>query len=176
MISRSGPALIKFIAAPVPLAPQPTSPALIFLPFGAPFRIGARAKTSASCFLLHAVINAPAPAIPSPASADFPMNLLLSIFCIYFLLKHSFYLPMMLSASQTTLNPTSIQSEYHHTLLGICGSVTSHAFVLVKSRDALLTSLASLLNDPPRITCSRPLAGPRGLTASVESALYVSGE
>src|ERR1035437_4022184 len=176
MISRSGPELIKLIAAPVPLAPQPTSPALNFLPFGAPLSIGGRPKTSASGFLLHAVINAPAPAIPRPASAVLPMNFLLSIFCIYFPLKYSFYFSIVLSASHTTLNPTSIQSEYHHMLLGIWGSVTSHVFVLVKSRDALLTSLASLLKEPPRITCSCPLAGPCGLTASVESALYVSGE
>src|SRR5450759_2511526 len=168
MISRLGPALIKFIAAPVPLAPAPTRPALSFLPLGAPFKIGGRPSASISGFLLHAEIKAPAPANPIPARAVLPMNFLLSIFCICFLLKFSFHFPVMLSVSHTTLNPTSIQSEYHQILFGIWGSVTSHAFVLVKSRDALRTSLASLLNEPPRITCSCPLAGPVGFTTSVE--------
>jgi hypothetical protein len=39
--------------------------------------------------------------------------------------------PVFLSNSQTTLNPTLKQSEYHQMLLGIWGSVLSHASVLV---------------------------------------------
>jgi hypothetical protein len=90
MISRSGPALIKLMAAPVPLAPAPTRPALSFLPLGAPFKTGGRPNALLSGFLLQDVNKAPAPANPIPARAVFPMNIRLLMFCIFILLKLSF--------------------------------------------------------------------------------------
>ncbi len=48
-------------------------------------------------------------------------------------------------------------------LLGIWGSVCSHASVFVKSRAALLTLPAASLYEPPLTTLSWPDSGPLGL-------------
>ena len=44
-----------------------------------------------------------------------------------------FFLPVysFSSSSLTTLNPTSVTSEYHQTLFGVWGSVLIHCSVLV---------------------------------------------
>src|ERR1700690_255611 len=66
------------------------------------------------------------------------------------------------SYSRTTRKPTSVQSEYHQTLLGDCGSVISQSSSRVWSRAAQRRSAASERYEPPRTTCSVPESGPRG--------------
>jgi len=80
MISRSGPALMKLMAAPVPRFPQPTSPARNFFPFGAPLRMGGSPNASLLISFLQEERMAQALAIPIPANAPAPKNFLLLIF------------------------------------------------------------------------------------------------